>query len=101
MTTQGLDEDDNFGTEMSQSAIMEVLGLQHRNQVLAGLYMARADYSLPVRQAALHVWKVIVTHTPKTLREILPTLFQLLLKCLASSNYEKRQVSTPLHQPNG
>ena len=38
------------------------------------------------------VLQVIVTHTPKTLREILSTLFQLLLGCLASSSYDKRQV---------
>ena len=35
-------------------------------------------------QASLHVWKVIVSNTPKTLREILPTL--------ASNSYDKRQV---------
>lgn len=45
-----------------------------------------------VRQASLHVWKVIVSNTPKTVRDILPTLFELLLGCLASTNYDKREV---------
>ncbi|KAI0222670.1 eIF-2-alpha kinase activator GCN1 [Lamellibrachia satsuma] len=92
MSTQTLSEDDNFGTEMSQQAILRVLGSERRNRVLAGLYMGRSDTALNVRQAALHVWKVVVAHTPKTLREILPTLFQLLLGCLASKSYDKRQV---------
>ena len=56
--------------------------------------MGRSDVSLTVRQAALHVWKVIVQNTAKTLREILPILFELLLGCLASKSYDKRQVSS-------
>ena len=63
------------------------------NRVLAGLYMGRSDTALTVRTAALHVWKTIVSHTPKTLREILPTLFGLLLGSLASQSYDNRQVS--------
>ena len=34
-----------------------------------------------------------MTNTPKTLREILPTLFNLLLGHLASNSYDKRQVA--------
>lgn len=70
-----------------------MLGLERRNRVLSGLYMGRSDTALMVRQASLHVWKVIVSNTPKTVRDILPTLFELLLGCLASTNYDKREVS--------
>ncbi|XP_065343673.1 stalled ribosome sensor GCN1 isoform X1 [Cloeon dipterum] len=93
MSTETADEDDNFGTEQSHSAIIDALGGERRNRVLAGLYMGRSDVALMVRQAALHVWKVVVTNTPRTLREILPTLFGLLLGCLASTSYDKRQVA--------
>ncbi|KAK7871251.1 hypothetical protein R5R35_007540 [Gryllus longicercus] len=93
MSTETADEDDNFGTEHSHHAIIEALGGGRRNRVLAGLYMGRSDVALMVRQAALHVWKVVVTNTPRTLREILPTLFGLLLGCLASTSYDKRQVA--------
>jgi len=54
--------------------------------------MGRSDIALTVRQSALHVWKTIISNTPRTLREILQTLFTLLLRCLASSNFDKRQV---------
>ncbi|XP_073812308.1 lethal (3) 80Fj [Musca autumnalis] len=93
MTTETASEDDNFGTEQSHAAIIRFLGTERRNRVLSGLYMGRSDVSLMVRQAALHVWKVVVTNTPRTLREILPTLFGLLLGCLASTSYDKRQVA--------
>ncbi|KAI9565775.1 hypothetical protein GHT06_009568 [Daphnia sinensis] len=93
MSTETASEDDNFGTEQSHKAIMATLGAERRNRVLAGLYMGRSDVALLVRQAALHVWKVVVTNTPRTLREILSTLFNLLLSCLASPVYDKRQVA--------
>jgi hypothetical protein len=93
MTTESAHEDDNFGTEKGSTAIIKALGEERRNRVYAGLYMGRSDVSLQVRQSALHVWKIIVSNTPKTLREILPTLFVILLSCLASTNYEKRHIA--------
>ncbi|WAR01242.1 GCN1-like protein [Mya arenaria] len=93
MSTESAGEDDNFGTESSQTLILKVLGVERRNRVLSGLYMGRCDSALLVRQAALHVWKVVVPNTPRTLREILSTLFSQLLGCLASTSHDKRQVA--------
>ncbi|XP_030316225.1 eIF-2-alpha kinase activator GCN1 isoform X2 [Calypte anna] len=92
MTTETASEDDNFGTAQSNKAIINALGVERRNRVLAGLYMGRSDTQLVVRQASLHVWKIVVSNTPRTLREILPTLFGLLLKFLASTCADKRTV---------
>ena len=92
MSTQGKDEDDNFGTEASQKAILRALGQERFNKVFSGLYVCRHDSSPTVRQAALHVWKMLVTHTPRTLRDIMATLFSLLLLHLSSPSYDKRHV---------
>ncbi|XP_019853006.1 PREDICTED: eIF-2-alpha kinase activator GCN1 isoform X2 [Amphimedon queenslandica] len=86
-------EDDNFASEEATQSIVSALGEDKRNKVLAGLYMGRSDVALLVRQHSLHVWKLIVTNTAKTLREILPTLINILLSCLASPVYDKRQVA--------
>ncbi|EMP24440.1 Translational activator GCN1 [Chelonia mydas] len=93
MTTETASEDDNFGTAQSNKAIISALGVERRNRVLAGLYMGRSDAQLVVRQASLHVWKIVVSNTPRTLREILPTLFSLLLGFLASTCADKRTVA--------
>ncbi|KAK7397369.1 hypothetical protein VNO78_18538 [Psophocarpus tetragonolobus] len=90
---EGGSDDEGSSTEAHGRAIIEILGCDKRNEVLAALYMVRADVSLSVRQAALHVWKTIVANTPKTLREIMPVLMDTLITSLASSSSERRQVA--------
>ncbi|XWS58445.1 hypothetical protein CRYUN_Cryun08bG0034400 [Craigia yunnanensis] len=90
---EGGSDDEGASTEAHGRAIIEVLGRDKRNEVLAALYMVRTDVSLSVRQAALHVWKTIVANTPKTLKEIMPILMNTLITSLASASSERRQVA--------
>lgn len=90
---EGGSDDEGASTEAHGRAIIEVLGRDKRNEVLAALYMVRTDVSITVRQAALHVWKTIVANTPKTLKEIMPVLMNTLISSLASSSSERRQVA--------
>ncbi|KAL7109890.1 hypothetical protein ACP275_06G203700 [Erythranthe tilingii] len=90
---EGGSDDEGSSTEAHGRAIIEVLGRDKRNEILAALYMVRTDVSLVVRQAALHVWKTIVANTPKTLKEIMPVLMNTLITSLASSSSERRQVA--------
>ncbi|GAB2287177.1 eIF-2-alpha kinase activator GCN1 [Dionaea muscipula] len=90
---EGGSDDEGSSTEAHGRAIIEVLGKEKRNEVLAALYMVRTDVSVTVRQAALHVWKTIVANTPKTLKEIMPVLMDTLISSLASSSNERRQVA--------
>ncbi|KAJ8616836.1 hypothetical protein MRB53_036208 [Persea americana] len=90
---EGGSDDEGSSTEAHGRAIIDVLGRDKRNEVLAAVYMVRTDVSLSVRQAALHVWKTIVANTPKTLKEIMPVLMNTLISSLASSSSERRQVA--------
>ncbi|EUB63098.1 Translational activator GCN1 [Echinococcus granulosus] len=92
-TTRTADEDDTFGTNAASEKILETLGEERRNRVLARLHIARSDPTYTVRNAASHIWKIVVVNTPRTLRELMPVLVQLLLTSLGSTLREHQQVA--------
>lgn len=77
----------------TEEVVKEVLGLNTRDRVLSGIYMCRCDISSEVKHAAMHIWKMLITNTAKTIREILPTMFNILLGSLASKNDEEQQMA--------
>lgn len=85
--------EDEISDGKSEEAVKNALGLETRDKILAGIYMCRSDISHEVKHAALHIWKMLIGNTPKTIREILPTLFNILLGCLACGNDEKQQMA--------
>ena len=85
------DEEDTGATEAGQS-LLEVLGEDKRNKILSSLYICRCDTSGLVRSAAINVWKALVA-TPRTLKELIPTLTQAIIKRLASSNMEQKVIA--------
>ncbi|KAF2218539.1 armadillo-type protein [Elsinoe ampelina] len=89
--TTEADEEEEDANEAGAS-LLEVLGEEKRNKVLSALYICRNDTSGLVRAAAINVWKALVA-TPRTLRELVPTLTQLLIRRLASSNMEQKVIA--------
>ncbi|KAK9866109.1 hypothetical protein WJX84_009505 [Apatococcus fuscideae] len=89
---EGEDEEGIY-TEAQGKAIIEALGLERRNEVLARVYMGRSDVAYSVRNAALHVWKTLVTNTPKTLAELLPTLMSQTITSLADPGEDRQQTA--------
>ena len=85
------EEDEDRVKETSQS-LLEVLGEEKRNKVLSSLYICRCDTSGVVRSAAISVWKSLVA-SPRMLKELVPTLSQILIKRLASSNPEQKLIA--------
>lgn len=86
------DEHEDGGKEASVS-LKEVLGEEKRNKILSALYVCRCDTAGAVRSAAMAVWKVLVS-SPRTLKELVPTLTQLLIKRLGSSNMEQKVIAS-------
>jgi hypothetical protein len=80
------------GAQEAGASLLEVLGEEKRNRVLSSLYICRCDTSGLVRTAAVNVWKALVA-SPRTLKELIPTLTQLIIRRLASSNMEQKVIA--------
>lgn len=50
---EGGSDDEGASTEAQGRAILDVLGMDKRNEVLASVYMVRSDITLPVRQVCM------------------------------------------------
>lgn len=80
------------GAHEAGASLLEVLGEEKRNKVLSSLYICRCDTASQVRTAAVNVWKALVA-SPKTLKELVPTLTQLIIRRLASTNMEQKVIA--------
>ncbi|MCO5590478.1 hypothetical protein L7F22_044448 [Adiantum nelumboides] len=64
---EGAEAEENAVANSSvQKALVEALGQERRDRILAGLYIVRQDPNIPVRQAAIQTWKALVHNTPRT-----------------------------------
>ena len=83
----------NEGAVEAGQSLLEVLGEDKRNRILSSLYICRCDTSGLVRSASITVWKALVA-SPRTLKELVPTLTQAIIRRLASSNMEQKVIAS-------
>lgn len=88
------DETAGRGADQARKALLEALGQERRDRVLATLYIVRQDTVSTVRQASIHIWKALVHNTPRTTREILPMLMQLLVSLLGSPHMDQQETAS-------
>ncbi|KAG5773132.1 hypothetical protein H9Q72_000948 [Fusarium xylarioides] len=88
---EDIEEDENI--KEAGASLKETFGEEKRNKILSALYVCRCDTAGAVRSAAIAVWKVLV-HSPRTLKELVPTLTQLLIRRLGSSNMEHKVIAS-------
>ncbi|AEO64735.1 translational activator GCN1 [Thermothielavioides terrestris NRRL 8126] len=87
------EEEDHDVTKEAGASLREVLGEEKRNKILSALYVCRCDTSSAVRAAAVGVWKALV-HSPRTLKELVPTLTQLIVRRLGIANMEHKVIAS-------
>lgn len=81
------------GNNSVNKALIESLGAERRDKVLAAIYLIRQDPYMPVRQQAVHTWKALIINTPRTAREILPTMLDMIIGLLSASGVEQREIA--------
>ncbi|EUC57504.1 translational activator GCN1 [Rhizoctonia solani AG-3 Rhs1AP] len=84
---------DTTAIESSRRALTEALGKERRDRVLAALYIIRQDAVAAVRLASIHIWKALVANTPRTVRDLLPTLIDQIVNLLASPDSDQRETA--------
>ncbi|KAJ7449659.1 armadillo-type protein [Mycena latifolia] len=79
--------------ESSRRALVEILGVERRDRILAALYLVRQDGVGVVRQSSIQIWKALVNNTPRTVREILPELVRQILYLISSDEFEQQETA--------
>lgn len=87
------DEDDQIEYSGIGQLLIQVLGQERRDRVLASLFVCRQDVSALVRNATVDIWKALVANTPRTVKEILPTLTTIIIRHLASPDETQRTIA--------
>lgn len=77
----------------SGKALASVLGQERKNSILGSLFMCRCDTVGSVRLAAADIWKILVENTPRTIREVLPELSDMLVRRLAGQDEVGRDIA--------
>lgn len=86
------DDESDFNHEVTKQ-LVEVLGQERRDRILSSLFVCRSDTSGVVRATTVDVWKAIVPNTPRTVKEILPTLTSIIVVHLASPSASLRHIA--------
>lgn len=92
------EDDDEVAVELAllgevAQALIDTLGQQRRDHVLALLFLCRLDVAGIVRAAAIDIWNALVGNTPKTVKQILPTLISIIVVRLALADDTHRKIA--------
>ena len=94
LSTPDGDESTGMSSKAKSDLVIQVMGEERRNNLLALLYMLRSDVHPAVEQLAFQVWKSVTDQGSKTLKAIMPWLVRVLTLNLASEFKELQDISS-------
>ncbi|BFZ55607.1 translational activator of GCN4 [Savitreella phatthalungensis] len=92
VSTEEDDDESPVASDAQRAAMLESLGQTRRDRVFCLIYIARFDLFAMVRSSAINIWKALVSNTPKTLKEILPTMLRIIIENLATKDADNRAI---------
>ncbi|KAL3236074.1 Gcn1p [Nakaseomyces bracarensis] len=85
--------EESEGMSELSGKMVDVLGQERRDRVLSSLFVCRNDTSGIVRASTVDIWKALVPNTPRTVKEILPVLTDMIVTNLASPSNVLRNIA--------
>lgn len=86
-------EEESEASGAVNTRLIDVLGQDRRDRVLSLLFICRSDTALVVRNAAVDIWKALVANTPRTIKEILSSLTNIIVRRLSNSDETQRTIA--------
>ena len=83
----------NASADAANAMLLDSLGRAARNRVLALLYLLRCDVESAVRQSAVALWKTVVPHAGRVLREVTGDLVQHIVSSLGADGFDRREIA--------
>lgn len=88
-----LTEEDTEQSGNVSKQLVDALGADRRDRVLSLLFICRSDTAVVVRNAAIDIWKALVANTPRTIKEILSSLTNIIIRRLANPDESQRGIA--------
>ncbi|EEB06954.2 translation elongation regulator Gcn1 [Schizosaccharomyces japonicus yFS275] len=84
------EEENVTASDVKRKALIEAIGNDRHDRIMSALFIVRQDVSALVRAPASQIWKAVVVNTPRTVKEIMPTLTSMIISNLNSSGNDRR-----------
>lgn len=79
---------------LSRKENQQLISVEHKNRILASIYILRADHTSNINTQAAQIWKTHVDNTPKFLVSLTPELVLRLIEISDNNDAEPREIAS-------